>query len=117
MASCALKHRLPPSIYFFTASRFALSHVKWRDGAGFLVGDGDGTKLMLITHDILLQGKEQTLGMLRSKDNATLHHGLGETGEHTGKINDEVATGMGDNGKIGIVSLGHIGGQIQLECP
>jgi hypothetical protein len=86
----------------------AFGEVEGGDALGLLVGDADGTEVLLVTHDVLLKGTEKALGMLGSEDDTTPYLGLGNTREHTGKVDNKVATGMGDNGKVSILALSHV---------
>ena len=92
-----------------------VAHVEGRDGAGTLVGNLDGTILLLVSHDVLLQGTEQTLGMFRSQDDTALHLCLGHTWQYACEVDDEIAAGVSDDGEVCIVALCYVGGQFNLE--
>ena len=75
----------------------------------------DGTERMLVLGDIILQGMEQALGMLRSHDDTRLHARLGHTRQHPHEVEDKFRTGMSDDGQIGVDTLGDLFPQFDLH--
>ena len=53
--------------------------------------------------------------MFRRHDNAVADLRLGDPGEGGGKIYDEFASGVGNDGQIGVASLGHFRFQFQTD--
>lgn len=70
--------------------RLTLADIERRNGAWRLVGNGDLTELTFIAHYILLQSHEQTLGVLRCKNDAAAYLCLGYSGKYAGKIEYEI---------------------------
>lgn len=97
--------------------RVALGHFEGRDAPTLLLRfrHADGAEGALVAHDVLLQGGEQALGMLGSQNDAALHLRLGYAGQHPGKVDDEIAAGMGDNSEVGIFTLCHVLWQFELQ--
>lgn len=99
----------------------ALGHVEGGDGAGTLllgrchVGELYLAELLLVAHDVLLQGKQQALGVLGGEDDAAAHLRLGHAGQHTREVEHEVAARMGDYREVCIFSLCCLLGQLNLE--
>ena len=60
----------------------------------------DGTELLLVAHDVLLQGSEKTFCVLGSQDDARSHVGLWHTREETGEVEDKVTVGVADQSEI-----------------
>ena len=106
-----LPHWQPPSI----GLSLALTRSEGGNGARFLIGNLNLSILALIAHDILLQCGQETLGMLGSQDDTALDGGLGHAGQHPRKVEDKVARRVGDDGKVGILSLRHLGRQLYLQ--
>ena len=95
--------------------RFAFGEVEGGDGLRLLLGDADGAEGLFVAHDVFLQGTEEALGMLGGEDDATPDLGLGDAWKDTGEVDDEIATGMGDNGEVGVLALGYLLGQLELQ--
>ena len=80
-----------------------------------LTTHGDDAKLLLILCQIVLQRNKQTLGVLGGKDDATLHLGLGQTGEGCYEVGDEFGLGMGEDDEIGVGAACNLGTKLYLE--
>ena len=97
-------------------SGLALADLEGRDSAALLgLGHLNLSEGALIAHDVLLEGGQQALGVLRGQDDAAAHLSLLQPGQHTGKIDDKLRRGVRDNSQVGILALGLVGGQFYLE--
>src|SRR5699024_5273080 len=65
----------------------------------------DLTVHALVTHDILLQRHQQALGMFRREDDAALDLRFGNGRHDSREIDDELRSGMRDDGEIRVVAL------------
>ena len=54
--------------------------------------------------------------MLRGQDDAAAHLRLRNVGQDAGKVNNEVAARVGDDGEVGIFTLCKSLGQLYLEA-
>ena len=82
---------------------------------GLCAGQVDRAEALLVLGHIVLQGKQQALGVLGSQHNAALHVGLGHTGQHTDEVEHDFGTAVGDDGEVGVSSLGHLGLEFNLQ--
>jgi len=96
---------------------FALANVERGDGAWLLVGYLYLPELTLIAHDVLLQCHEQTLGVLRCKDDTAAYLRLWNARKNAGEVNHEVAAGVGYDGKVCVFALRCLLWQLYLELP
>ena len=62
--------------------------------------DPDLPELHLVLVDVVLQGTQQQLRMLRGHDDTRMNLGLGDPGKHPGEIDDELSGRMGDDGEV-----------------
>jgi hypothetical protein len=73
----------------------------------------DLSKLLLLAGDVLLQGKEQALGVLRSHDHSTEDLRRSD-GEHVREVDDKLAGGVVDHRQVAILAGSHLGFQLYL---
>ena len=93
-------------------------HVERGDGAALVAGrlrHLDLAEGALIAHDVLLQGTEEALGVLGSEDDAAAYLSLRQAREHAGEVDDELAARVGDDGKVGVLALSLVGGNLYLQ--
>ena len=82
-----------------------------------LLGSGeiDGAELLLVAHDVVLKGEEQTLGVLGGENLAAVDTCLGDTGEGSNEIDDELLVAVIDDGKVAVGAVGNLGGEFNLQ--
>ena len=73
------------------------------------------TDIGLILCDIILQREQQTLCVLRRKNNTATHLWLRETRQHCRKIDDKLRCGVRYNCQIGVVTLCHLCIQLDIQ--
>src|SRR5690349_12217610 len=73
----------------------------------------DGPEVTLVAGEVLLQGGDQRLGMLRRHDDAAVHLALGRARQEPREVDYELRGGMADQDEVGIDALG--GGFRQLD--
>jgi hypothetical protein len=84
-----------------------------RRGTAEIHGKGDLLQLLDLAVgrfealDVLGEGFHEPLGMLGSEDDPGFDLALGGAGHHVHEIDHELGMGMGDDGQVGIGSLGH----------
>lgn len=76
-------------------------------------GELDLAKLLLVAKDVLLQGEEQALSVLRSHDD-TGEDLRRSDGEHVRKVDHKLRAGMVDHCEIGVLTLRNLGLELYL---
>ncbi len=99
----------------FRQSGFTLADVERCSGARFLIRNLDASEGPLVTRDVVLQCHHEALGMLGCKNDAAAHLCFGHTWEHSREVDDEIAAGVRDDGKVGVFALCYILRELQLE--
>ena len=109
-------------VCFFITGRLcvAFGHSKRRGGTATLglglgAGQVDGAEALLVLHNVVLESKEQALGVLGSEDDAALDVGLGHAGQDADKIQHYLGTAVRDDGQVGISSLCHLGREFNFQ--
>lgn len=85
---------------------------------GVALGGGvsvDDAKAGFVFYYVVLQGVKKPFCVLRSHKDAADNLRLGEAGKHGCKVNDELAVGVGNKGKVGVLSSGHFLAYIKAE--
>ena len=75
----------------------------------------DFRNIRLVATHVLLQGEEQTFGVLGGEDNAADHFGFGQAGEHLRKVEDKLRHGVCDNCKVGVLALCHLFIEVEFD--
>ena len=78
--------------------------------------DLDFCDITLIASNILLQREQQSLGVLGREDYAALDISLLQSGERSGEVNDKLRRRVRNDGQVGIVTLGYLLGQVDLNA-
>ena len=66
--------------------------------------------------DILLQGAQQTLGVLGREDDAALHACLLHAGHHGSKVDHKLRGGVVDQGEIRVDTFGNLLIELNLQA-
>ena len=72
-------------------------------------------ELGLILGNVVEEGVHQALGVLRRHDDAVANLRFYDSGEGGGKVYDEFASGVGNDGQVGLGALGYFRFEFQTE--
>ena len=75
----------------------------------------DGAELLFVLHHVVLEGEEQALGVLGCENLAAVDTCLGDTGEGSNEIDDELLVAVIDDGKVAVGAVGNLGGEFNLQ--
>ncbi len=74
-----------------------------------------GAEVLLILLDVVGEGTQQSLGMNGIHDDARTYLCIGCAGQHLGKVQHYLGWTMGNNSKVAIGTLCHIGNHVDFE--
>ena len=80
-----------------------------------IAGHSDLTVVFFVPLHIGLESLEQSLGIGRSHDHTGANLRFGQSGQHPGKVEDEFAGAVCNQCKIGIVSIGDLLRQLDVD--
>ena len=75
----------------------------------------DGTEVLLVFADVVVQSHKQTLGMERCHDGTLAHYGTLDTGHGLCKVNDELSGGVSDDGKVAVDTHSHVAADVKVK--
>ncbi len=75
----------------------------------------DGAELLLVLHHVVLEGEEKALGVLGGEDLTAVDTSLGDSGEGSDEVDDELLVAVVDDGEVAVSSVGNLRSEFNLQ--